>query len=88
MYFGPDHSPSCDEVCTNYSNTLCLEKPLYTSFVIINAEGNEFPTKSYRQTIDIARRELTGTKTEYVIRYSITPSGERKEIQKIYNIKK
>lgn len=72
----------------NASDITRLEKPLYTSFVVVNAEGKEFPTKSYRETIEIARRELTGTKTEYVIRYGITPSGERKEIQKIYNIKK
>ena len=72
----------------NASDITRLEKPLYTSFVVVNAEGKEFPTTSYRQTIDIARRELAGTKTKYVIRYGITPSGERKEIQKIYNIRK
>lgn len=72
----------------NASDITRLEKPLYTSFVVINAERKEFPTTSYRQTIEIARRELTGTKTKYVVRYGITPSGERKEIQKIYNIKK
>lgn len=72
----------------NASDITRLENPLYTSFVVINSEGKEFPTTSYRETLDIARRELTGTKTEYVIRYGITPSGERKEIQKIYNVKK
>lgn len=72
----------------NASDITRLEKPLYTSFTVVNAEGKEFPTTSYRQTIEIARRELTGTKTKYVIRYGITPSGERKEIQKIYNVKK
>lgn len=72
----------------NDSDITRLENPLYTSFVVVNAEGKEFPTTSYRQTIEIARRELTGTKTKYVIRYGITPSGEREEIQKIYNIKK
>lgn len=72
----------------NASDITRLEKPLYTSFTVVNAEGKEFPTTSYRQTLEIARRELTGTKTKYVIRYGITPSGERKEIQKIYNVKK
>lgn len=72
----------------NASDITRLENPLYGSFTVVNAEGKEFPTTSYRQTIDIARRELTGTKTKYVIRYGITQSGERKEIQKIYNIKK
>lgn len=72
----------------NISDITRLKKPLYTSFTVVNAEGKEFPTTSYRQTIEIARRELTGTKTEYVIRYGITPSGEMKEIQKIYNVKK
>lgn len=70
----------------NASDITRLEKPLYASYTVVNAEGKEFPTNSYRETFDIARRELTGTKTKYVIRYGITPSGERKEIQKIYNI--
>ncbi len=72
----------------NTSDITRLKKPLYTSFTVVNAEEEEFPTKSYRLTLDIARRELTRTKTKYVVRYGITPSGERKEIQKIYNIKK
>lgn len=72
----------------NTSDITRLEKPLYTSFAVVNAEGKEFPTKTCRHTLTIARRELAVTKTEYVIRYGITPSGERKEIQKIYNIKK
>jgi len=72
----------------NASDITRLENALYTSFTVVNAEGKEFHTESYRETFDIARRELTGTKTKYVVRYGITPSGERKEIQKIYNIKK
>ena len=72
----------------NASDITRLEKPLYASYTVVSAEGKEFPTNSYRETFDIARRELTGTKTKYVVRYGITPSGERKEIQKIYNIKK
>lgn len=101
-YRGRELNPDFTEALTIYSfprnetinvrpdstEPTLLRTPLYTSFVVINAEGKEFPTKSYRETIEIARRELTGTKTEYVIRYGITPSGARKEIQKIYNVKK
>jgi hypothetical protein len=65
-----------------------LTMPMYESYVVVNADGKEFPTKSYIRTLDIARSELASTGTEFVIRYGITASGERQEIQKIPNVSK
>lgn len=39
MYFGPDHKPSCDEVCTNCSNTACPHHPGHAKAKRLGWEG-------------------------------------------------
>ena len=65
-----------------------LTKPLYVSFLVVTASGREIPDKTYVRNLDSSRSILTGTDEEYVIRYGITESGEREEIQKIPNVSK
>lgn len=65
-----------------------IDKPLYTAFVDVTAEGKELPARDYRDSIEVARNELTSTDTEYVIRYGIKEDGTREEIQELTNIRK
>lgn len=39
MYFGPDHSPSCDEVCTNCAHTVCIDHPDHARAKHLEWEG-------------------------------------------------
>ena len=65
-----------------------LTKPMYVSFVVVTASGREYPSKTYFGTLETSRSILTSTDEEFVIRYGITETGEREEIQKIPNVNK
>lgn len=42
MYFGPDNTPSCDEVCTDCTHTQCLDHPNHKEW---EKENKEYPQK-------------------------------------------
>lgn len=65
-----------------------LTKPMYESYLVVTASGKEIPEKTYMGTLSTAKSILTSSDEEYVIRYGITESGEREEIQKIPNVNK
>lgn len=39
MYFGKDHTPRCDEVCTNCGNTDCIDHPGHAKTIRLDWEG-------------------------------------------------
>ncbi len=39
MYFGKDHTPSCDEVCSNCAHTQCLDHPDFVKARRLDWEG-------------------------------------------------
>lgn len=43
MYFGPNHSPPCDEDCSNCDNTRCLDHPRHKD---AERREREYPPKA------------------------------------------
>lgn len=86
--YGVSGYPRYETIYDDGRKVELLTKPLYVSFLVVTASGREIPDKTYTRNLASAKSVLTGTDEEYVIRYGITESGERKEIQKIYNINK
>lgn len=87
--YGVSGAPRYESIYDYEGNELrLLTMPMYASYVVVTAEGKEIPCNTYLGSLDAARSALTSTSTEFVIRYGITASGERDEIQKIPNINK
>ena len=79
--------PRYETIWDRAEDTVLLPKPLHTSFVIVTSTGREIPAKTCREAIEAARTVLTTT-YEDIVRYGVTDSGEREEIQAISNARK
>lgn len=64
-----------------------LKEPLHVSFVVVTSGGREIPAKTARESIEAARTVLTTT-DDSIVRYGVTASGKREQIQRIANVNK
>ena len=79
--------PRYEAICDRRSDAALLSKPLYVSFIVVTSSGREIPANTYLESINEARSVLTST-DEDVVRYGVTESGERVEIQQLSNVNK